>query len=210
MFQQTGRYKNIVLRLALKRAVCASFAFIAFPKGKVSTSKEFLMKKLCLFACLCLLSACGFHLKGLSGSSLNFSDIYVLSTVEKPDASQQLTYEALLDALRESGVKLVDSEAASAHKLVVSNFRFHSREVAIGGDSGNSRELEISDSYSITLFKDNKNLGETTVQSRSNIAYSAGQFIGSLQEERNMHEQLARENAHSALRFIQTHTKAAQ
>lgn len=164
------------------------------------------MKKLCLFACLCLLSACGFHLKGLGDNSLKLKNIYVISATEKLDAAQQLAYDALLDALRDSGVAIVDSEAASAHKLVVSQLHFHHREVAVGGDSGNSRELEITDGYSVALFKDNKNLGETSVQSRSNIAYSAGQFIGSMQEERNTHEELARENAHSALRFIQSKT----
>lgn len=158
------------------------------------------MNKLLLIAAFCL-SACGFHLKGTQ-QQLALENIYVMNSVEKPNEAQQQAYAALLEALRDSGVQVQESAADSQYKLVVGDFQFASRQVAIGGDSGNSRELEIVDGYRIALFDKDKALGDSHISSRSNISYSAGQYIGSTQEERNTHQQLARENAQTTLRFI--------
>lgn len=168
------------------------------------------MKKFFLLSAVCLLSACGFHLKGLGGNTLNLDNLYVYSNLERHNESQQQAYDVLLDSLKDSGVHISQSEKDSQYKLIVSNFSFSSRQTAIGGDSGNTREVEITDGYTIALFKGEERLGESAISNRRNISYRAGQYIGSTQEESNTHEQLARENAQSALRFIRAKLDSAQ
>lgn len=153
------------------------------------------------------LAGCGFHLRGLGDSQ----DIYVhnvyLAFAGNPDNT---SIRALQNVLRQNHVTIASSESETPWKMVVSDFFQRRFRSAVGGENGSVREYEFNDGYTVTVFKSGENLGSVTVNNRSNISYNSSDYIGGSEEIARAHQELARENAFAAMRFLNSRAIGAQ
>lgn len=151
-----------------------------------------------ILSALTLLSGCGFHLRGLNTDKITIS---VLSfSVEGNMDTQSIS--VFQDVLRENNIREV-SEGECPWHIIFSEFKRSRIQTALGGnDNDEVRELELTDSYQITLLHNGKPSGTIRVSNRTNVQYSSAQYIGSEEEESNAHKRLAEENAYATLRFL--------
>lgn len=150
--------------------------------------------KLSLTALLfCMLTACGFHLKGVGNDRINLHTIQLISTDDNQNA-----YHILKNTLANNHI-IITKEAP--WKAVISDFRQTRTITAIGSDDS-TREIELVDSYQVTLFYNGEKIDSTTISNRTNISYSSSEYLGGIAEEKSAHHQLAWDNADATLRFI--------
>ena len=144
-----------------------------------------------------LISACGFHLKGTKIEN-NLSNIALQCTEENEQC------RAFQELCKSKNIKITDN---AEYKIVLADFASSARETANGGNSGNSREVEISDSYKVRVIKQGDVIAERYISNRENLQYKSQNFLGNNRESEITHRNLARENANSALRFVNSVVK---
>ena len=152
--------------------------------------------RLFLFAAL-LVSGCGFHLRGLDGQKSHVAAVFVVAA---NDAGEQAV-STFKEVLQNNGIALA-RDPQTPWKVVLDTFIRNRNQMAIGGQAFSTREIQLTDGYRMTVFKNGKPLGSLPISSRTNVEYSSGQYIGSAEEEENAHRQLAEENAHAALHYL--------
>lgn len=149
-----------------------------------------------LFATVLLfLAGCGFHLKGdwdlshLPAVGLNIPDEALRGAVEKH--------------LTRQGVSI---SATAPVQITVQNVERERFQVAIG-KTRNSREFELTEAIEVTVQKDEKLLGRTTLESRGTVQYQSGQYLGNVEEENQITAHLSDENAQRLIRYLRAISK---
>lgn len=79
-------------------------------------------------------------------------------------------------------------------------------QVAIG-KTRNSREFELTEAIEVTVQKDEKLLGRTTLESRGTVQYQSGQYLGNVEEENEITAHLSDENAQRLIRYLRAISK---
>lgn len=141
---------------------------------------------------LLLLTACGFHLKGVE-TSAHPTDIQLIST----DADR-MDFNRLKETIKNNRINITDT---AEWKAVISDYE-SARHIIVTGNNGNSREIELIDGYHITLFHNNQNIQSTRISNRTYLSYNSSEYLGNTAEESSAHEQIAQDNADASLRFI--------
>lgn len=144
-----------------------------------------------------LLTACGFHLRGLGSSTLLITELSV-TVVGDPTSS---AVHAFQNSLSDNDIMIVDQKLSPWH-VVLSDFRNARNVLAVGGVDGNVRNVSLNDGYRVEVFYNGKSIGSLYISNNTSVQYSSAQFIGDSEEEERAHLQLARENAAAALRYI--------
>ncbi|MBR1374652.1 MAG: hypothetical protein IJ566_01030 [Cardiobacteriaceae bacterium] len=139
-----------------------------------------------------VISACGFHLKGTKIENH-------LSNLELQCTEENEQCRAFQELCKIQNISISDS---AEYKVVLTDFTSQARETANGGDSGNSREVEISDGYKVRLIKQGSVIAERNIINQESLQYKSQNFLGNNRESEITHKNLARENANSALRFV--------
>ncbi len=164
------------------------------------------MKKVFLLLAVLTLSACGFHLRGVGGQALNIQSLYLVNNGANSGASA-LSFNALQETLKNNGVTLLNHAEENIYKVVISDYSTSRRQIASGGDHGDTREIELTDGYHVALFKGEEAIADIVISNNMNVAYTADQYIGSQEEEKLAHKHIANENANATIRFIQSQTQ---
>ena len=155
-------------------------------------------KRLLPFFCAVLVAGgCGFHLRGFGGRSGHVESVLLVSA----DGSDEQAVSAFKRILQSNGIALA-RDNRTPWKIVLDGFTRKRNQTAIGGDESSTREIQLVDGYRVTVFKNGVSMGSLAIDSRSTVEYSSAQYIGSAEEEENAHRQLAEENAHAALRYL--------
>ena len=153
------------------------------------------MKRLLLLTALPFaLAACGFHLKGMASGDNRLRAVQLTWS----DGGDSDFAQALQDALRQQDIAVEDGASV---RVAIAPTEQQRIRTAIGG-SGNTEEIELIDSVRIRAEKDGAALGEQTFSSRGNVRYRSNTYLGSQQEETEMHQQLARDNADKLIRYL--------
>ena len=149
--------------------------------------------------CLTLvLASCGFHLRGMQ------SDNQVSSLNLHCSDEASLACQTLRQTLQDNSVS-IDSNAELG--LYVGDFSSTSRETASGGRNGNTREVELIESYQAKVLRAGEVLAERRISSTGQLQYQTRNFLGNEREAGELRQHLQRENAISALRFINAQIK---
>lgn len=141
-----------------------------------------------------LLAACGFHLKGTARGDNYLRELQL----DWPNGADSAFESALKAALQQQNINLRDGAPLRVQLDPTDRQRVRT---AIGG-KGDTQEIELIDSIHARLEHHGAALGEQTFSSRSNVRYRSDTYLGSTQEEIEVHQQLARDNADKLIRYL--------
>lgn len=149
-----------------------------------------------------LLGACGFHLRGQAHLPAQMARTYVAGLA----ADAPLRW-ALDDALRASGVRVVDSERAASAVLRVESLRSTRSVLSVSADGQVSDYLLVGTlTFAVRATQGDWRIPTQRLQVQRHYSYSDSQVLGKSSEAARLREDMARELANLVLLRLQAHS----
>ena len=160
-----------------------------------------LVPRIHLFSLLliaCILSACGYHLRGSYQLPQHLSPIYL-----NKDSMSLLLYKELRAALKASGTELATDRSAAASELWVVHEQ-RSRDVLSVDSKGRAREYGLKYSVSFSL----KSNGEVVIDNSNillnrTLLFNPDAVLGTQQEQANIYQDMIRDGSSQILLRLQ-------
>lgn len=152
-----------------------------------------------------LLSACGFHLRGLGADRISLQEINVTA------ANQHGETERVLDeALREAGVKLVAADKAP-YSVRLLNERSTRRSVATTSDVRVAEYgLKLEVQFELLNAAGKQVIAPTTVSAQRVYSFDSSSLVGSSEEEQQLDTEMRRDVASQIISRIDATVSSQQ
>lgn len=145
---------------------------------------------LSVFVLAGVISACGFHLRGVYELPQHLSPIYL----DKGSMSQPL-YKALHSTLKASGAELIDTSNGASSVITVSQEQ-RSRSIQSVDSSGRAREYGLKYSLVFSVRSATGMLIENSrIELNRVLLFDPDEVLGVANEERNIHNDMTRDSA---------------
>ncbi len=163
-----------------------------------------MMKRIVLIGCLaCMLTACGFQLRGLNTGKLSkqFQKTYLSEESNQPHSN---FYWSVKQLIQTNGGILTDKKQANI-TVMLSPITTHSRQIAVA-DKGLVKEYERTYKATITVIDNSNNaqLGSRIVSTIKDIQLSDNQVLASEEQTEITDKEAYQSLAQSVLLYLQS------
>lgn len=153
------------------------------------------MKSAVTLALLCMLTACGWHLRGSEPLPVELSKIYLKIENEQSEFARNLKR-----ALRASGVELVAEQSESPYTLQIGQFENDRRTISTS-DRGKPAEYELSQALTFQVSHAGEIIkGPSRLMTERVYLFDPENIAGAVEEEALIRGEMQRELAAQLLR----------
>jgi LPS-assembly lipoprotein len=151
-----------------------------------------------IFTMLALLSACGFHLRGLA--DIPFKSIYV-------EGNKNPISQDVIRALKNNGVEISKEVDKAEVALEIMNDTTVKRILSLGGGVGVVREFELLHVMTFRMRNTKNELWDApqTIENRRDFSYNDSEILAKTYEETMLYENMRQDAIREVIRRIQVY-----
>jgi len=151
-----------------------------------------------IFTMLALLSACGFHLRGLA--DIPFKSIYV-------EGNKNPISQDVIRALKNNGVEISKEVDKAEVALEIMNDTTVKRILSLGGGVGVVREFELLHVMTFRMRNTRNELWDApqTIENRRDFSYNDSEILAKTYEETMLYENMRQDAIREVIRRIQVY-----
>jgi LPS-assembly lipoprotein len=151
-----------------------------------------------IFTMLALLSACGFHLRGLA--DIPFKSIYV-------EGNKNPISQDVIRALKNNGVEISKEVDKAEVAVEIMNDTTVKRILSLGGGVGVVREFELLHVMTFRMRNTKNELWDApqTIENRRDFSYNDSEILAKTYEETMIYENMRQDAIREVIRRIQVY-----